>query len=96
MSYIAVCDLCGKPLKDGLSSARFKVKKLNASWDEHWWQKIDVHEECVQKLLNGVHKTADCESCVFYRKSEGEVDINIISCAAGNEIGKECRWYQPV
>jgi len=49
------CDLCGKPLSDN-ESRNFKIKELKASWDEHWWQRIDAHVECVEKLLDSVKK----------------------------------------
>jgi len=49
------CDLCGKPL-DPDKSRNFKIKELNASWHEFWWQQIDAHVECVEKLLNSVKK----------------------------------------
>lgn len=53
MALVAICDLCGKPL--AAEEARvFKVKELRVSWHERYWESIDVHNECMLKLLNGV------------------------------------------
>ena len=55
MAMQMLCDLCGKPIIGSSGNPRcFKVKELTASWHERWWQYIDVHDECVRKLLNAV------------------------------------------
>lgn len=48
MSAVLVCDLCGKPL-DGRSSL-FKVKRYSHIWE--LWEHIDVHDECIRKLMD--------------------------------------------
>lgn len=50
-----LCDLCGKPL-DSDKSRKFKIKELQVSWCESWWQRIDAHDECVKKLFDSVKK----------------------------------------
>lgn len=49
MGYKLVCDLCGKPLD--YKSRNFKVKELKCLRDMCWWERIDVHDECLKKLL---------------------------------------------
>lgn len=48
MSAVLICDLCGKPL-DGRSSI-FKVKRYSHIWE--FWERIDVHDECIRKLMD--------------------------------------------
>ena len=58
MALIAVCDLCGKPIKE--SEARvFKVKELKLSWHERYWENIDVHNACMKKLLDSMRPEDD-------------------------------------
>ena len=47
---IKICDLCGKPLD--FRSRKFKVKEYKKGWEI--WERIDVHEGCLNKLLNAV------------------------------------------
>ena len=55
---VMLCDLCGKPIDEG--RRHFKVKERRFSWGDSWWEEIDVHDECVKKLLEGVkQKEAD-------------------------------------
>ena len=44
-----ICDLCGKPIK--IPATRYKVQQLEAV---EWLDAInlDVHDECVKKLLH--------------------------------------------
>lgn len=55
MSRIFICDLCGKPIA-GKPSDHYRVKKIHVGWAEHWWQQIDVHEECLVNLLKATDK----------------------------------------
>lgn len=49
------CDLCGKEINYGESEVR-KIKKLQHSWYESWWVKIDTHKVCWEKLCNELFK----------------------------------------
>lgn len=49
MGYKLICDLCGKPL--GYKSRIFKVKEYKGLLDLGRWESIDVHDECLEKLL---------------------------------------------
>lgn len=52
MSYVRVCDLCGKPL---LSDCKeYKIKERWFSWHESGWMTIEAHGECIKKLLNAL------------------------------------------
>lgn len=54
---IACCDLCGKPINE--AGRHFKIKERKFSWHESWWENIDVHDECVKKLLEAVAEEKD-------------------------------------
>lgn len=56
---VMLCDLCGKPIDEG--RRHFKVKERKFSWYESWWcwENIDVHDECVKKLLEAVAEEKD-------------------------------------
>lgn len=54
MSYIRVCDLCGKPLPLDDGGRKFKIK-------EHWtgflgssWITVEVHDECLRRLFDAL------------------------------------------
>lgn len=51
---IKICDLCGKPLDYGCRL--FKVKELKRVRTEAGifgkWQTIDIHTDCLKKLLS--------------------------------------------
>jgi len=53
---IKICDLCGKPLDD--RCRMFKVKELRRFRTEtgifSGWQTIDIHTDCLEKLLSTV------------------------------------------
>ena len=59
MSYQLICDLCKKPLRSGGRAFKFKIKEEWCSWDDHGWNYIDVHEDCLKKLLNGTKENND-------------------------------------
>lgn len=61
MGQIVVCDLCGKKLTGGMEQRNFKVKELKSSWDALRWQRIDVHRECLEKLLEAVNSEGEPE-----------------------------------
>ena len=63
MAYVLVCDLCGKPLTSEESSEHYKIKKLRFSWHESWWETIDIHKQCREKLF-GLVKDYDSEGTV--------------------------------
>lgn len=55
MAMQMICDLCGKPIIGSSKNPRcFTVRELTASLHKRSWQDIDVHDECVRKLLNAV------------------------------------------
>lgn len=54
MGYRRICDLCGKPLD--YRSRVFKVKEYKSFRDSWWWERIDVHDDCLEKLLKAKHE----------------------------------------
>lgn len=56
MAYIKICDLCGQRMMFAESTRHFKVKERKGFWEEHWWKPIDVHEVCVRRLMEEIHK----------------------------------------
>lgn len=58
--FIAVCDLCGKPLV--LSYARiFKVKEYGRNPFQNSWKGIEIHDRCVKKLLENIMDEEEIE-----------------------------------
>ena len=58
MGRIYICDLCKKPLADK-PSHKYRFERLNNVWFEGFWTELDVHDECVEKLLDTVEKEGD-------------------------------------
>ena len=57
MGAIHVCDLCGKPLPldEGRFGSDYKMYKIKERYPFGWefrWKTIEVHEECLRKLMN--------------------------------------------
>lgn len=57
MGTIHVCDLCGKPLPldEGRFGSGYKKYKIKERYPFGWefrWETIEVHEECLRKLMN--------------------------------------------
>lgn len=57
--YKHYCDLCGKEFKAGEQMETYKIKKLQHSWYESWWVKLDAHEDCVDLFIKEVFKRLD-------------------------------------
>ena len=55
MGQIYICDLCKKPLSEK-DHHKYRVKRRDASLADSWWTEIDVHDECVDKVLKEVLK----------------------------------------
>lgn len=56
MATANICDICGKVISDCQRNRNFKVKELVSffsydGWKSNHWVNIDVHEECLDKLL---------------------------------------------
>ena len=58
MGQIYICDLCKKPLADK-PNHKYRIKRLDVLWDERFWTELDVHDECMEKLLDAVEKEGD-------------------------------------
>ena len=39
------CDICGKEIINLDTASEFKLKKLEHSWHEYWWTRLNVHNE---------------------------------------------------
>lgn len=51
MGQVLVCDLCGKPIHFDERSRHFKVKELKHCFEDSWWKRLDVHDECMRLVL---------------------------------------------
>ena len=61
MSSVLRCDLCGRQMLSGREGRNFKVKELkkdrNVLFGEvFYWEKIDVHESCIQRLMQEIRR----------------------------------------
>lgn len=46
-----ICDLCGKPITG--KAQHWKIKRLTYGWEgERSWVNMDVHDECVERIMN--------------------------------------------
>ncbi len=43
------CDLCGEEISKR-PYTRYKIKKEWVLWEESGWEKMDVHDECFEKM----------------------------------------------
>ena len=50
MSYVRVCDLCGRALPDH-GCKKYRIRELRYFWTSEW-RTIDAHDECVKRLLD--------------------------------------------
>lgn len=61
-----ICDLCGKPITG--KAQHWKVKRCIPGWDElRSWVDMDVHDECVERIMNAekfnqLWEEAECDS----------------------------------
>ena len=49
------CDICGRDIQES-SASRYKIKKLEHSFHESWWERLDVHDKCWRDLAMIIKK----------------------------------------
>ena len=60
-----VCDLCGKPIPNHISIAKFNYKSATGGtlggWDKRIWERteIECHESCLDKLFTAVKESEE-------------------------------------
>lgn len=57
------CDICGKEITNLDAASEFKLKKLEHSWHEHWWTRLNVHNECWVDLCKLIKQKREEEAC---------------------------------
>lgn len=50
------CDICGKEIETAREGSWYKVKKEVYSWDERWWQKMYVHNDCWRNMCRYIRE----------------------------------------
>ena len=50
------CDICGKEITDYSKASEFKLKKRVYSWNESWWERLNVHKDCWEYLCEEIGK----------------------------------------
>lgn len=50
--WVRKCDLCGEE-KPRMSRFRYKikVKKECVDWEDRWWEKVDLCEDCQERIV---------------------------------------------
>lgn len=48
---IRVCDLCGEESPDAKIKYKYKAKRYWCSWYESGWKKIELCNECLEKII---------------------------------------------
>lgn len=49
---ISRCDICKKNYPDAKIKYKYKAKKTWSSWGEEGWNKIELCQECLDKIVN--------------------------------------------
>ena len=49
-----ICDICERPIRD--KQYKIKIKKEIFSFTERWFEKIDICEECADKIIENIKK----------------------------------------
>lgn len=52
-----VCDLCEEQSPDAKIKYKYKAKRRWFSWYEEGWDKIELCEDCLTKIINAKRKT---------------------------------------
>lgn len=50
------CDICGQEITSYKDVSVFKLKKLEASFGEAWWDRLTVHSTCWRNLCKMITK----------------------------------------
>ena len=62
MSSMRVCDICGEMIQRVYDGRFFKVKECKyAGFGSFYWQTLDVHDKCVETLLEAKKKRKEEE-----------------------------------
>ena len=56
------CDICGKEITNLDTASEFKLKKLEYSWHEHWWTRLNAHNECWADLCKLIKQKREEEA----------------------------------
>lgn len=48
---LQVCDLCKKNYPDAKIKYKYKAERHWISWYEHYWEKIELCQECLDKII---------------------------------------------
>lgn len=57
------CDICGKEITNLDTVSVFKLKKLEYSWQEFWWARLTVHNECWVDLCKLIKQKREEGAC---------------------------------
>jgi len=49
---INVCDICKKNFPDLKIKYKYKAKKAWSSWGEEGWSRVELCQECLDKIIN--------------------------------------------
>lgn len=55
--WVQKCDICGLEKKIERFRYKVKVKKEAFSWEEHWWTKLDICEDCQKEIVSLIMHT---------------------------------------
>lgn len=49
--WVQICDICGEEKEIERFRYKVKVKKECPSWDERWWKKLDICDDCQERIV---------------------------------------------
>lgn len=50
------CDICGREFKNYSEIDKYKIKKEWHSWGESGWDKLEVHQACLEAMCKEIAK----------------------------------------
>lgn len=60
--YIHVCDICKKNSVDVKIKYKYKAKRFWESWHGYEWEKIELCQECLDKIIKAESEVQDADS----------------------------------
>lgn len=50
--WVQKCDICGEEKEIKRFRYKIKIKKEAPSWDDFWWRKLDICDDCQEIIID--------------------------------------------
>ena len=54
--WVQKCDICGEEKKTEKFRYKVKVEKEYFCWEDHWWEKVDLCEDCQEIIVRSIRQ----------------------------------------